>query len=91
MINESIDRSADANGLAGEGILIFERNGPKSHGGIAASAVFGRAVHGVAENGEASVLEMEANLVSAASDRAGFDESEIVFLFQKLEVSFGVF
>ena len=37
------------------------------------------------------MLQVEADLVGAAGDGAGFDEGEIVFSFEHCEVGFGVF
>ena len=91
LLDELIGGGGDADGFAEEGVLILEFDGAEGHGWVAKDAVVGGAVHGVAKDGEAGVLEVEADLVGAAGDGAGFDEGEIVFSFEHCEVGFGVF
>lgn len=71
--------------------MEFERDGAEGHGWIAAGAVFGGAIHRIADDGQVSIGEVEADLMGAAGDGAGFDEGKIVSALENFEVRFCIF
>ena len=69
----------------------MESNRAEGHGWISAGAIFRSAIHRVADDGQVSIGEVEADLVGAAGDGAGFDEGKIVCALENFEVGFRVF
>lgn len=89
--NEGIDRRFDFDRAAAEWVEVFEADGAKSHGRGFARAVLRGAVHGVADDWQAGVGEVNANLMGATGEGPGFDQSETFFAVEDIEKCFGLF